>query len=60
MNIPEKNQLNPNPQNQLPKWIFLLGIAGILSILTIGCILFLSKYNISDRMNLPLKEFSKS
>ncbi|MGL5060180.1 MAG: hypothetical protein ACRC62_09365, partial [Microcoleus sp.] len=48
------------PQNQFPKWIFLLGIAGILSILTIGCILFLSKYNISDRMNLPLKEFSKS
>ncbi|MEG4288007.1 hypothetical protein Q5692_04700 [Microcoleus sp. C2C3] len=60
MNITEKNQLNPHPQKKIPKWITVLGKICILSILTIGCILFLSKYNIADNMTIPLKEFSKN
>jgi hypothetical protein len=47
-------------KNQLPKWILLLGKTGILSILAIGVFLFLSRYNATDNMNIPLKEFSKN
>jgi hypothetical protein len=59
--IPLNQQLKSFPLHQRLKWVLLLGATGTLSLLAIiAGILFFSRYNATDRMTVPVKEFSKS